>query len=62
MQTAGLQNRAFRVQVPVLLPKFLPRGGRQGFAGVTQPGQSASLTKRKPVVRIHPPAPSVAVV
>ena len=34
----------------------------QKFAGVTQSGQSASLTKRKPVVQIHPPAPSVAVV
>ena len=31
MQTAGLQNRAFRVQVPVLLPKFLPRGGEAGI-------------------------------
>jgi hypothetical protein len=37
----------------------LRRGDK--FAGVTQSGQSASLTKRKPVVQIHPPAPVVAV-
>ena len=49
-QTVGLQSRTLRVQVPPLLPKF---------AGVTQPGQSASPTKRKPVVRIHPPAPGI---
>ncbi len=39
-----------------------PGSPAKSFAGVTQSGQSASPTKRKPVVRIHPPAPSVAVV
>ena len=62
MQTAGLQNRAFRVQVPVLLPKFCFAQARRQIRWRNSARQSASLTKRKPVVRIHPPAPSVAVV